>query len=87
MITIGESLKVKEVRILDEMIKIKDEQLPETKKKLAGILINTKGHNITSVSLLSNLVDRYSIATLHPKDRNITVILYKRNLILVKRQV
>lgn len=48
--------------------------------KLKDLSIDAKGPNNTPSSLLSIIVTRYSIANLHPKDRQITALPYKRKI-------
>ena len=80
VITIDESLKKREIEHLDALIRVKEEQLNELKKKLGSLCIDAKGPDVTPASLLSILVNRYSIATLHLQDNAITAMPYKRKI-------
>ena len=52
VITIDESLKKREIEHLDALIKVKEEQLNELKKKLGSLCIDAKGPDVTPAFLL-----------------------------------
>ena len=78
VIAIDESLKKKDIDYLDSLIKVKEEQLNELKKKLSDLSIDVKGPDITPATLLSILVTRYSIATLHPEKKSLPCLIRRK---------